>query len=178
LSPANVSFGNVYLGLPSFQAVTLTNTGNALLTVTRVTVSSGNDSDDFKAFPLCPSNLAAGKSCQIIVTFVTDGDNYNPTGTLGVIDDALGSPQSVPLSAVVINPKASLSSYSLNFGKQKVGTTSAAHTVTLTNTGTTCTRPVNPFRSFPRESHGLYSVTSKYNMDCGILIRGDDDIGG
>src|ERR1019366_2709836 len=23
------------------------------------------------------------------------------------------------------------------------------------------TRPVNPFRSFPRESHGLYSVTSK-----------------
>ena len=40
------------------------------------------------------------------------------------------------------------------------------------------TRPVNPFRSFPRESHGLYSVTSKYDMDCGILIRGDDDIGG
>jgi hypothetical protein len=39
-------------------------------------------------------------------------------------------------------------------------------------------RPVNPFRSFPRGFHGLYSVTSKYDMNCGILIRGDDDIGG
>jgi len=34
------------------------------------------------------------------------------------------------------------------------------------------TRPVNPFRSFPCGFHGLYSVTSKYDMDCGILIRG------
>ena len=41
-----------------------------------------------------------------------------------------------------------------------------------------CKRPVNPFRSFPCGFHRLYSVTSKYDMDCGILIRGDDDIGG
>jgi hypothetical protein len=136
-SPASVNFGNVYLGLPAVQMVTLTNTGNASLVVTRVTVSGGNDSDDFKAFPLCPPNLAAGKSCQIIVTFVADRDNYSPTGMLSVTDNALGSPQSLPLSATVINPKASLSSYGLNFGKQKVGTTSAAKTVTLTNTGTT-----------------------------------------
>jgi hypothetical protein len=137
LSPANVSFGNVYLGLPAVQTVTLTNTGNVSLVLTSVKVSGGNDSDDFKALPLCPPNLAAGKSCQIIVTFVADGDNYSPTATLGVTDNAFGSPQSVPLSATVINPKASLSSYSLNFGKQKVGTTSPAKTVTLSNTGTT-----------------------------------------
>src|ERR1017187_166733 len=35
------------------------------------------------------------------------------------------------------------------------------------------TRPVTPFRSVPRESHGLSSVTSVYVMDCGILIRRD-----
>jgi hypothetical protein len=52
------------------------------------------------------------------------------------MDNAPGSPQTVALSATVINPKASLSSYSLNFGKQSVNKTSAAKTVTLTNTGT------------------------------------------
>jgi hypothetical protein len=46
------------------------------------------------------------------------------------------------------------------------------------NTPNVSKRPVNPFRSFPRGFHGLYSVTSKYDMNCGILIRGDDDIGG
>jgi hypothetical protein len=137
LSPASVNFGNIYLGLPAVQAVTLTNTGNASLVLTRVTVSGGNDSDDFKALSLCPPNLAAGKNCQIIVNFLADGDNYSPTGTLGVVDNALGSPQSVSLSATVINPKASLSNNSLNFGKQKVGTTSSSQAVTLTNTGTT-----------------------------------------
>lgn len=56
---------------------------------------------------------------------------------LSITDNALGSPQTVPLSATVINPIASLSSYSLTFAKQKVGTTSTAQTVTLTNKGTT-----------------------------------------
>ena len=37
-------------------------------------------------------------------------------------------------------------------------------------------RPVNPFRSFPRDSRGLYSVTAEHDRGCGILIRGDDDI--
>jgi len=39
-------------------------------------------------------------------------------------------------------------------------------------------RPVKPFLSFPRESHGLYSVTVEHDMVIGILIRGDDDIRG
>jgi len=39
-------------------------------------------------------------------------------------------------------------------------------------------RPVNPFQSFPRESHGLYSVTAAHDMDYGILMRGDDVIRG
>jgi hypothetical protein len=138
ISPSSVNFGNVYLGLPAFQTVTLKNTGSTSITITNVASSkSGNDPDDFIALNLCPAKLAAGKSCTILVTFTADGDNYSPSGTLIITDSAAGSPQSVPLSGTVINPKASLSTYSLNFGKQKVGTTSAAQTVTLTNTGTT-----------------------------------------
>jgi len=63
---------------------------------------------------------------------------YNPqTATLSIKDNAYGSPQTVALSATVINPQAQLSAGSLSFGTQKVGTTSAAQTVKLTNPGTT-----------------------------------------
>jgi hypothetical protein len=138
ISPSSVNFGNVYLGLPAFQTVTVKNTGSASININRVATSkSGNDSDDFKAFSLCPSNLKAGKSCEIVVTFTADGDDYSPSGTLVITDSAAGSPQSVPLSGTVINPKASLSSDRLDFGKQKVGTTSAPQTVTLTSSGRT-----------------------------------------
>jgi hypothetical protein len=41
------------------------------------------------------------------------------------------------MTATVINPVASLSPSSLSFGNQKTNTTSAAKTITLTNTGTT-----------------------------------------
>ena len=137
LSSAKVNFGNVYLWLPAVRTVTLTNAGNAAMSVGNVQVTAGSDSDDFIPLSLCPSTLAAGKSCQIIVTFTADNDNYSPTGVLSVADNTYNSPQTVGLSATVINPKASLSAYSLSFGNQKAGTPSAAKTVTLTNTGTT-----------------------------------------
>jgi hypothetical protein len=137
LSPASVNFGNVYLGLPAVQTVTLANIGNAPMSVGKVQVSGGSDSDDFIPLSLCRSTLPAGKSCQVLVGFLADADNYSPTAVLSINDNALGNPQAVSLSSTVINPQASLSSYSLTFGKQKVGTTSAVQTVTLTNTGTT-----------------------------------------
>jgi hypothetical protein len=137
ISPLSINFGNVYLLLAAVRSLTLTNTGNASMSVGKVKVSGGNDSDDFIPLSLCPSTLAAGKSCTIIVTFTADNDNYSPTGTLSVPDNAPRSPQTVLLSGTVINPKASLSAYSLSFSKQKVGTTSVAQTVTLTNKGTT-----------------------------------------
>jgi hypothetical protein len=137
LSSASVNFGNVYLGLPAVRIVTLTNVGDAPMSVGKVLVSGGNDPDDYIPLSLCPSTLAAGKSCQIVVTFTADSDNYSPTGVLSVVDNAYDSPQTVALSATVINPQAWLSAWSLSFGAQKVGTTSAAKAVTLKNTGTT-----------------------------------------
>jgi hypothetical protein len=137
LSPASVIFGNVYLWLAAVRTVTLTNVGNAPMSVGKVLVSGGNDPDDFIPISLCPSTLAAGKSCQIVVTFTADSDYYSPTGVLSVVDNAYNSPQTVPLSGTVINPLASLSTTSLSFGTVSVGTSSAAKAVTLKNTGTT-----------------------------------------
>lgn len=66
------------------------------------------------------------------------GPFYNPqTAALGITDNAPGSPQTVSLTATVINPQAQLSAINLNFGTQKVNTSSTAKAVTLTNTGAT-----------------------------------------
>jgi uncharacterized Zn-binding protein involved in type VI secretion len=77
-----------------------------------------------------------GKSCTISVSFFA-GPYYNPqTAVLSIVDNAPGSPQTVSLTATVINPQAQLSTKSLTFSS-KVGTTSAVQSVKLTNTGTT-----------------------------------------
>jgi YVTN family beta-propeller protein len=136
--PSKVNFGNLYLGLPGVSFVTLSNTGNAPLIINSIKIAApGNDLDDFHARSFCPSSLAAGKSCKILLTCLSDSDNYSPTATLAITDNAPGSPQTVPLSATIINPRARVVPKSLNFGNQQVGTTSPPQTVTLTNTGTT-----------------------------------------
>ncbi len=146
ISPTSVSFGNVYVNTAAYQNVTLANTGSSSITISSVTIpGSGNDGgsqpgdpDDFAAYNNCPRTLSAGKSCTITVAFYADNDDYNlQYATLTIKDSAAGSPQSVPLSATVINPQAYLSPNNLYFGNQEMGTTSPAKKVTLTNSGTT-----------------------------------------
>ena len=52
-----------------------------------------------------------------------------------ITDDAPGSPHVVSLSGTGTEPSVALQPGSLSFVGQRVGTTSAAQTVTLTNTG-------------------------------------------
>jgi hypothetical protein len=97
----------------------------------------GGNSGEYVLVSLCPKSLGPGKSCTMTVAFVA-GPFYTPqTATLNVMDNAPGNPQTVALTATVINPQASVSPGSLNFGSQKVNTASAARTVTLKNTGAT-----------------------------------------
>jgi hypothetical protein len=138
VSPSKLNFPNVYLRIPNEAFVTLANTGNAPMSVGTINITApGNDLGDFRAKSLCPKTLAAGQACKIMIICRPTGDNYSPTATLAINDNAPGSPQMVPLSATVINPEASVSPKFLNFGIQQVGTTSPPKTVTLTNSGTT-----------------------------------------
>jgi len=139
VSPPSLEFGTVYLGTITIKSVTVTNYGAAPMTITDplLWIPSGGDSNAFIAANLCPKSLAVGKNCRIDVAFLA-GPNYAlQTAILKVVDSGPGSPQEVFLSATVINPIASFSSYNLNFGKETVGNTSAPKTVTLTNTGAT-----------------------------------------
>jgi len=138
VKPSKIYFYNVYPGVPNESLVELTNTGNAPMTVGPIQISTpGNDLVDFRMRTFCPTTLEAGKTCKVVIICLPDKDNDSPTATLTINDNAPGSPQTVPLSATVINPQASLSPKYLNFGVQQVGTTSPPQTVTLTNTGTT-----------------------------------------
>jgi hypothetical protein len=86
---------------------------------------------------LCPSSLAAGKSCTIAVSFIAGAYYSAPqTATLKVMDSAPGSPQQVSLTALVIDPLASFSPTSLSFGTIK-HLTSSTLDVTLSNPGGT-----------------------------------------
>jgi Bacterial lectin/Bacterial Ig-like domain (group 3)/Abnormal spindle-like microcephaly-assoc'd, ASPM-SPD-2-Hydin len=139
VSPGSINFGTLYLGTLSIKSVTLTNVGSAPMTIKEkfLSIVGGGNSNEFVALSLCPSTLNAGKSCAILVTFVA-GPTYNATqtATLMINDSAPGSPQSVTLSGNVINPQASFSPSSLNFGTQTKGTP-VQSTVTITNSGNT-----------------------------------------
>jgi len=92
LSRTGLSFSNQGIGITSApQTVTLTNTGNAPLTISSVAVSG-----DFAETNTCGASVAAGANCEISVTFTPTATGTR-TGTLTITDDAAGSPHVVPL---------------------------------------------------------------------------------
>ena len=133
-APASVGFGSVATGVTSTaKIVTLTNVGTTTLTITAIAIT-GTNASDFAQTHTCGASLAAGASCTFSVTFKPSATGTR-SASLSVTDNAVGSPQLVSLSGV--GTTAKLAPASLSFGSVKVGTTSAAKSITLTNIGTT-----------------------------------------
>jgi uncharacterized repeat protein (TIGR01451 family) len=139
ISPASINFGTLYLGSTITKTVTVKNVGNATMTIKNplIAIVQGGNSNEFITVNLCPASLAAGKSCTMTVTFIA-GPFYSPqTATLMINDNAAGSPQTVPLTATVIDPVASFNPPSLSFGTVKANSGTATKSVTLTSAGGT-----------------------------------------
>ena len=147
VSTSTLNFGTLYLGQVSAKSVTLTNKGTTSITISIIKASGGTAPGDYGQISSCapfvmsmPGTLGAGKSCTIIVGFVAAAKVFSPkasTSTLTITDSAAGSPQTVALTALVINPQAKLSATSISFPTTNVGATSAQKTVTVTNNGNT-----------------------------------------
>ncbi len=108
VSPSSINFGAVAVGSISTKTVTVSNTGNAAATIStpRISLLQASNSNEFVMVNLCPSSLAAGKSCTITVSFVAGAYYSTPqTATLQVMDNAPGSPQPVALSATILIPQ-------------------------------------------------------------------------
>jgi RHS repeat-associated protein len=135
LSPSGLTFTAVSGTSSAAQTVQLTNTGTAALTITGVTLA-GTGAGSFADTSACGTSLPAGFSCNISVTF-TPSLVAGFSATLSVADNAAGTPQSITLTGTgtaVPAPVVSLAPSSLTFTSAS-GTTSAAQTVTLSNTG-------------------------------------------
>jgi hypothetical protein len=127
LLPASLAFATQLVGSTSTaQTATLTNTGDQAVTISSVVASGA-----FSQTNDCPSSLATGGSCQIEVTFAPTAPGTS-SGDISVTDNTAQSPQKVILSGT--GTVLSFSPVAVNFGDQKVGTSSAAAPVTVTNT--------------------------------------------
>jgi hypothetical protein len=137
LSPTGLTFVSQTINTTSGpQSVTLTNTGNAALTITSIAVSAQYGQTN--NCPVSPATLAAAGTCTINVTF-TPTATGTQTGSISIGDNASGSPHSITLSgtgATAGAPAVTLTPTSLSYPSRTVGTTSSAKTVTLKNTGT------------------------------------------
>ena len=128
LTPSSLAFGSQAVGTTTaMKNLTLQNNQTAPLTIAGIS-TTGNFAQT-STCPLSPSTLGAGTSCAISVTFTPTALGYQ-AGTLTVSDNASNSPQTAQLSGTGTVP-VTLSSSSLAFGNQAVGTTSAATVVTL-----------------------------------------------
>ncbi len=76
------------------QVATLTNTGNAPLSIIGISASG-----DFAETNTCSTSLVTGSSCQISVTFAPSAAG-NRAGSIAIADSAAGSPQTIALSGV------------------------------------------------------------------------------
>jgi hypothetical protein len=136
-SPTSLNLGSQAIGGTSSSLfTTLTNTGTAALAISNIALTG-----DF-AFssncPLSPLTLAAGGSCDIDVAFsplslgvqsasITVTSNATNGASLSVPVTGTGTPQLVP--------NISIDQAALAFGNQAVGSSSAARSVIVTNTG-------------------------------------------
>jgi hypothetical protein len=139
ITTSNVDFGTLYLGDIRLATIKITNTGNAAMTISDplLAIVRGGNSNEFVTVNLCPKSLAAGKNCTMVVTFVA-GPFYTPqTATLTIKDNVPGSPQTVPLTATVINPVATFNPTSLSFGTVKSPTGTSTKSITVTSAGGT-----------------------------------------
>jgi hypothetical protein len=134
LSQASLGFPDEPVGTTSpAQSVTLTNPGNAPLNIASIAASG-----DFTHTTTCGAILAVNGSCSISVKF-TPTATGNRAGTLTITDNAAnvaGSTQTVQLSGNGLTvPVVTLSTNTLTFSSQAIGSTSPAQAVTLSNIG-------------------------------------------
>ena len=134
LSPGALSFGNQALDEPSRALlITVTNTGAATLPITSITLT-GASASQYSKTTTCSASLAVGKKCTISVVFEPTSDG--PKSASVTVNGAQGAgSHAVTMTGTGIASTYTVSPTAIAFGSVLHGTTSAAHAVTVKNTG-------------------------------------------
>ncbi len=134
ITPSSLTFARQAVETKSApQQITIANTGGTALAINGISLT-GTNAGDFSQTNNCSPSLAANASCLASVLFEPSAQGTR-TASLTVADNGSGSPQQVALTGTGTQPDAEISSASINFGNQAVGTASATATVTVTNPG-------------------------------------------
>jgi hypothetical protein len=132
ISPSTLNFSNVSVGQSSSQSVTLTNSGNAELTVNLATVSGTGFGMTGLALP---KKIAANGNISFSVTFAPVS-TAAANGSIVFTDNAPDSPQTLSLAGNAVTSGSTLGANpgSFNFNSVAVNS-SSQQTFTLTNSG-------------------------------------------
>ncbi|MGZ8259156.1 MAG: choice-of-anchor D domain-containing protein [Caldimonas sp.] len=133
LAPSAQNFATVAVGAaPLSRTVTLTNSGNAALNLTAVSVTGAG----FAATHNCGSGVAPGASCSIVVAFAPPAAS-SYAGQLVVTSNAVPGTATVALSGIGSLAAMPVLAWvgSASFADTAVGATSAPVSLTLVNQG-------------------------------------------
>src|SRR6266576_2899063 len=131
ISPANVTFGRVNVGSADSQSVSLTNNGNAALSISQAAASGSGFSLSGLSVP---QTINAGASVSFAVQFAP-ASTGSASGSISISSNAPGSPATIALSGAAVQGTLTASPSSLNFGNVLVGS-GGSQMITLTNSGT------------------------------------------
>ncbi len=130
LSTSLLIFNNQTVGTTSAsQTVTLSNGGATAIAITSITATG-----DYAQTNTCGNSIGASSNCAISVTF-TPTTTGTRTGAVNIVAADSATPHVVTLTGTGVVVTLSLSPAGLTFNNQKVGTSSQAQNITLTNTG-------------------------------------------
>jgi cytochrome c553 len=140
ISPMSLTFTSVVATASAPLRVTVSNTGTSALVLSSLTLGGAQASDySLAGSSTCAAgtSVAGSGSCVVDIVFKPAATGAR-SASLTIAHNAAGSPGSVSLAGTGTSapvPGIALNSTALNLGQQPAGMTSAAQTVTLTNSG-------------------------------------------
>ena len=169
LYPPSPAFNSTIVGQSSSaQMIDLTNTGDQLLLIRKISVGGVNLAD-FVAAPTCTVSLQSGQTCTISVTFTPTGAGTRQA-TLSVTDNTSAGSQSIALTGVGVaqQPDVTLNPASFTFSTPvNQGSTSQPQSVSITNDGT-ATLHITSIAIDPTSANASdFSLTSN---NCGAAL--------
>jgi hypothetical protein len=130
-TPSALSFGSVATGTTSAaQTVTVSNPTNSAASVSSISVSG-----DYTQTNTCGSSIAANGTCTVSVKFAPTATGTR-TGSLTVNAGGVTNTVSLAGTGTAPGPVLNAAPASLSFPRTIVGSTAAAQSVTVTNSGT------------------------------------------
>lgn len=129
-TPSSLSFGSQRVGTTSpTQFVTIRNTGTGTVTIGTISAGSG-----FAVNTACNGAvMTPGSTCVFAASF-TPASAGAKSGSITIPNN--GSQMTVGVQGQGVEPVVSLSATAHTFGVQRIGTSSSAWTLTITNAGT------------------------------------------